>query len=284
MIRDGAGRTVGVCPIIFWNVSIPFQIRKRRLGSIDLKAATISGGEPLVPPDPALFRLLFDGLMDHLSWCDCVFFPSLPVESFTARFIYSREYQGGRCFVDPRRLEPREWIYLQLEPADSLASFLEGKQKRTRNTLKRRVRKLREHGAGALECQRVEQEDEVDAFYAAALSVAERSWQFHNLGRCLEETALYRENLKSLAKLGCLRAYLLKCGGQPCAFVIGCQHGDVLQFEQTAYAGDYGASLARNGLVLSLARGSLRAPQAETCESRRGSNTPQAPVHKSEHL
>ena len=241
VIRDGAGRTVGVCPIVFWKVSIPFQIRKRRLGSIELKSATVAGGEPLVIQDPALFRLLFDGIMDHLPWCDCVFFPSLPVESFTTTFLYSRENHSRKCFVDPRRLEGREWIYLELEPGDSLASFLEGKQKRTRNTLKRRVRKLREHGAGALECQRVEREDEIDAFYAAALSVAERSWQFHNLGRCLEETALYRDNLKSLARLGCLRAYLLKCGGNPCAFVIGCQRGDVLQFEQTAYAADYGA-------------------------------------------
>ncbi len=241
VIRDGEGRTVGVCPIVFWKVSIPFQVRKRRLGSIELKAATVSGGEPLVPEDPALFRLLFDGILDRLPWCDCVFFSSLPVESFTTRFLYSRDNRSRKCFVDPRRLEPREWIYLELEPGNSVASFLEGKQKRTRNTLKRRVRKLREHGAGALECQRVEQEDEIDAFYASALSVAERSWQFHNLGRCLEETALYRDNLKSLAKLGCLRAYLLKCGGQPCAFVIGCQRGDVLQFEQTAYADDYSA-------------------------------------------
>jgi CelD/BcsL family acetyltransferase involved in cellulose biosynthesis len=241
VIRDAAGRTVGVCPIVFWKLSIPFQIRKRRLGSIELKSATVSGGEPLVNQDPALFRLLFDGIMDHLSWCDCVFFPSLPVESFTTTYLYSRENHSRKCFVDPRRLEGREWVYLELEPGDSLASFLEGKQKRTRNTLKRRVRKLREHGAGALECQRVEREDEIDAFYAAALSVAERSWQFHNLGRCLEETALYRDNLKSLARLGCLRAYLLKCGGKACAFVIGCQRGDVLQFEQTAYAADYGA-------------------------------------------
>jgi CelD/BcsL family acetyltransferase involved in cellulose biosynthesis len=241
VIRDGAGRTVGVCPIVFWKVSIPFQIRKRSLGSIELKSATVSGGEPLVTRDPALFRLLLDGILDQLPWCDCVLFPSLPVESFTARFLYSRENRSRKCFVDPRRLEAREWIYLELEPGDSPASFLETKQKRTRNTLKRRVRKLREHGAGALQCQRVEREGEVDAFYAAALSVAERSWQFHNLGRCLEETALYRDNLKSLARLGCLRAYLLKCAEQPCAFVIGCQRGDVLQFEQTAYAADYSA-------------------------------------------
>src|SRR4051812_11567114 len=99
VIRDGAGRTVGVCPIVYWNVSIPFQIRKRRLGSFNFKAATVSGGEPLVPQDAALLRLLLDGILDHLPWCDCVFFPSLPVESFTTKFLYSPENRSRKYFV-----------------------------------------------------------------------------------------------------------------------------------------------------------------------------------------
>ena len=123
--------------------------------------------------------------------------------------------------------------------ATAWRGFLEGKQKRTRNTLKRRVKKLREHGAGSLECIRVETEDQVDAFYESAFAVAEKSWQHKNLGRCLEETALYRNNLQSLAQLGALRAYLLKCGGIPCAFVIGYQYEDILQFEQTAFSSDF---------------------------------------------
>ncbi len=79
----------------------------------------------------------------------------------------------------------------------------------------------------------------MEDFYPAALAIAERSWQIQSLGQPLEETALYRESLMSAAKLGCLRAYLLKCGGQPCAFVIGYQDKDVLQFEQTAYSQEW---------------------------------------------
>jgi CelD/BcsL family acetyltransferase involved in cellulose biosynthesis len=135
-------------------------------------------------------------------------------------------------------MKPRTWLYL--EPGEIFDDFLGGKQKRTRNTLKRRVKKLREHGGGALECTRIEDEDQVDSFYESALRVAEKSWQFTGLGRAIEETALYRESLVNLARMGCLRAYLLSCGGQPCAFVIGYQHEDVLQFEQTAYDGDLG--------------------------------------------
>ena len=202
-----------------------------------VNAATILSGEPLIPAEPALFRLLLKGLFEGLPWCDCVRMNSIPVESFTCKIIYSIDHGKRQYFIHPRRLQPREWIYL--EPGGSLEAFLEGKQKRTRNTLKRRVKKLREHGAGSLECVRVETEDQVDAFYESAFAVAEKSWQHKSLGRCLEETSLYRNNLRSLARLGALRAYLLKCGGIPCAFVIGYQPEDILQFEQTAYSSDF---------------------------------------------
>ena len=80
----------------------------------------------------------------------------------------AKEGQIGRYFVYPRRLQPREWIYLELE--ESYERFPQGKHKRTRNTWKRRVKKLRELGGGVLEYDRIENEDQVDAFYEAAYS------------------------------------------------------------------------------------------------------------------
>jgi Acetyltransferase (GNAT) domain len=237
VLRNENGKIVGICAIVLWNVALSFAVRKRVLGTKVVKAATILGGEPLIAADPALFRFLIDRLFEGLPWCDCVYMNSIPVESFACKMVYKDEHKRRRYFIHPRRLESREWIYL--EPGNSLESFLEGKQKRTRNTLKRRVKKLREHGAGSLECIRVETEDQVDAFYESAFAVAEKSWQHANLGRCLEETSLYRNNLQSLARLGVLRAYLLKCGGFPCAFVIGYQYEDILQFEQTAFSSDF---------------------------------------------
>ena len=236
VLRDGNGKIVGICPIVLWRVAMSFQVRRRVLGSTVVKAATILGGEPLLAADPGLFRFLIDGLFEGLPWCDCVYMNSIPVDSFACKTIYANRNKPRRYFIHPRRLQPREWIHL--EPGNRIESFLEGKQKRTRNTLKRRVKKLREHGAG-LECVRVEHEDQVDAFYESAYAIAEKSWQHKNLGQCLEETALYRNNLLNLARLGALRAYLLKCGGVPCAFVIGYQYEDVLQFEQTAYSSDF---------------------------------------------
>ncbi len=152
VLRDGNEKIVGICPIVMWRTPLPFQVGKRVLGTSVVKAATILSSEPLIPADPALLRFLIQGLFDGLPWCDCIRMQSIPVESFACKMIYADDHKQGRYFIHPRRLESREWIYL--EPGNSLEAFLLGKQKRTRNTLKRRVKKLREHGAGSLECMR----------------------------------------------------------------------------------------------------------------------------------
>jgi hypothetical protein len=239
MIRDGEGQIIGVCPVEYWELEMALQARRRIFTKFKFRAATLHCGEPLLPQDPDLFRVLFDGLLRELTWCDCIYFHSIPADCFTSRFIYGQfgqESVRGQAFAYPRKLKPRRWIYH--EPEQSYEHFLQTKNKRTRNTFKRRVKKLREQGGGALTCERIDREDQVDAFYEAAYSVAEKSWQFHTLGRALEETALHRPSLLSLARLGGLRAYLLRCGDRPCAFVIGVQYDDVLQFEQTAFSGD----------------------------------------------
>jgi Acetyltransferase (GNAT) domain len=246
MIRDGDDKVIGVCPVVHWNLSIPLQVRRYIFGKIKLQAATILCGEPMLPQEPALFQILFDGLLREMTWCDCIYFNSIPAECFTSRFIYGGEVNLSRFFIYPIHLQRREWLYHELE--ESHDKYLQSKHKRTRNTWKRRVKKLREFGQGMLECERIDKEDQIDGFYTAALSIAENSWQFHALGGVPEETALNRETLLSFARRGCLRAYLLKCGGCPCAFVIGVQYQDVLQFEQTAYSKEF--SVYSPGTVL----------------------------------
>jgi Acetyltransferase (GNAT) domain len=246
VIRDADGIVVGICPIASWRLQMPLTIRKRVLAKFMVRAATVLSCQPLVPDEPAIFQLLFKSLMDELDWCDCVYFDSLPLNSPTCRFLFSQQNPNFPYLTYPSRPVPREWIYLEL--GGSLESFLAEKQKRTRNTLKRRVKKLSEKGGGSLECIRVEKQDQVDDFYHQAYAISEKSWQFQNLGQHLEETELYHDRLQHLAQIGCLRAYLLKCGGRPAAYVIGFQYEDILQFEQTAYSPEF--SMYSPGTVL----------------------------------
>jgi hypothetical protein len=237
VVRDAYGKAVGICPIVLWRLAMPLYARKRVFGKICLRAATILSGQPLLQTHAPFFKLLFEGLMDGLPWCDCIYINSMAVDSFLCNFIYGQEHDAGCIFIHPRQLESREWLYLAL--GESRDELLAEKKGTTRYQLRRRVKKLRELGGGVLECKRFETEDQVGEFYESARTVAEHSWQYERLGQRLDETALRCESLLNLARLGYLRAYLLKCGGRPCSFVIGYQHDDVLHVQQTAYSREF---------------------------------------------
>jgi hypothetical protein len=107
---------------------------------------------------------------------------------------------------------------------------------KTRRNLRRQVRVLREHGGGRLECRHVEAEDQVEAFLEAAERVQARSWQ----GQLKEwnhsgESALVGPELKGLARAKVLRAYLLECGGEPCAYIVGYQFDGVFTGKETRF-------------------------------------------------
>ena len=50
-------------------------------------------------------------------------FPHCLLKASPPRFSTPRENHSRKCFVDPRRLEGREWIYLELEPGDPPDEF-----------------------------------------------------------------------------------------------------------------------------------------------------------------
>jgi CelD/BcsL family acetyltransferase involved in cellulose biosynthesis len=97
------------------------------------------------------------------------------------------------------------------------------------------VKLLRKHGNGALELQRVDSREDVFSFLQAAGQIFRVSWQHAYVDEPIEDNAAWRDELTDLADRGLLRSYLLRCGGQPCAFAFGYHFGGVHHADQTAY-------------------------------------------------
>ena len=105
---------------------------------------------------------------------------------------------------------------------------------KSRKNRLRELRLLRERGD--VELVRVTNASEIDAFVEATCEVSKRTWQFDQ-GWGLRDPDVVRSKLQFLARRGCLRSYLLKCGNIPCSFILGHQYGS--QF-YTEFAGaDY---------------------------------------------
>jgi hypothetical protein len=93
-----------------------------------------------------------------------------------------------------------------------------------RNTIGRKIRKLREGALGEMRLVRYEAPEEVDTFLDQATEVSRKTYQWTLHGRGLSATGLLRERLVSAAQRGWMRSYLLFCGGQARAFLLGFQY------------------------------------------------------------
>src|SRR5262249_29284430 len=103
VIRDDEGKVVGVCPIVLWQLTMQFAAGKRLVAKIMVKAATVLSCDPLVPPEPGLYRLLFEGLLEQLPWCDCIYLDSIALDSFTCNYLYSQGSKSRRYLIHPAR-------------------------------------------------------------------------------------------------------------------------------------------------------------------------------------
>ena len=81
----------------------------------------------------------------------------------------------------------------------------------------------------------VDAEHQVEAFLELADRISSRSWQHRVLGRRIGADRSYVDKFRDLARRSLLRAFLLKCGPEPCAFVVGYQFEGVYHYEEIGF-------------------------------------------------
>ena len=136
-------------------------------------------GRAPAAPLPRAGRL-FDGIFEDLLRCQCISLRVIPTESFTWDYLQGEGSRSRRYFLHLPSIGEQKWHLIDLR--DGFDKYLGAMSGKTRYTLRKKVRVLREHGGGRLECRHVEAEDQVEAFLEAAERVRARSWQEQKLG------------------------------------------------------------------------------------------------------
>jgi CelD/BcsL family acetyltransferase involved in cellulose biosynthesis len=229
---DEGGDIVGVVPVLFKNYSFQYYISRYPLMTLQLKAAHILGSVPMLPAERQVHAQLLGLLLE--TEADCVYMDTVPVESPLRKLVMETKRQGYLVYA-PGGARP--WHLLQL-PASS-EEYLSRMNSKTRSTLKRKAKKLAASGGGKPEMVRIDSEHQVGNFLADAVKVSCNSWQHNILGNRISDSAEERAWGESLARLGLLRSYLLKCGGHPCAFVVGHQFRGVFHYVELGYDRDF---------------------------------------------
>jgi Acetyltransferase (GNAT) domain len=231
-LRDRTGQVLGACPFSVRDIALSYDVASRALVRTNLRAAIILGGEPMLPPSPGAYRRLLDGLFAQLGPLDCGHIFSLPLEGHFGRFLRGHG-RASRAYFSYLPGRPRPWYWIEMGSRfDDYLGTMGGK---ARYNIRRQVRELRKHGAGALELMQVDSEGQVGEFLELATRVSLRSWQHRVLGQRIGQTDRHHLMFNDLARRGILRCFLLKCGPQPCAFAVGYQHEGVYQYVEIGY-------------------------------------------------
>jgi GNAT superfamily N-acetyltransferase len=232
VVKNDTGILTGISPIRVGRYSLKFDISSYALWKTNLRTAFILGSQPLLPPDERLYDRLFTALWENLPECDCIYMDTVPTESFLWQYLDKSKWLLELWI--PHVVDGIQNHHALLLPP-TFEEYLSKFKSKTRNTFKRKVKRLREQGGGRLEMLRVDSEDQVQAFLEGAASVARHSWQQKRLGTRIDNSRQHSENLTDLAGRGILRSYLLICGDKSCAFLLGYQFRGVYHYVEVAY-------------------------------------------------
>lgn len=224
--------TVGIVPVRVSARAVSFSLGRRRLLKRRVLAVNVLGSVPLIPDDPVLHGVVWREALTRFTECDCIYLDSLPCDSAAWRYLNrSRDRKSEYLVYAEDGVRPFHAIELR----SSFDAYLARFSSKQRYNFKRDVKRLREHGRGDLEIQRVCSDTQVERFLVEARRVSERSWQQSVLGDRIHNGAAQRDKYSDLARRGVFRSYILKCGDVPCAFVVGYQYRRVYHYAEIGY-------------------------------------------------
>jgi hypothetical protein len=153
----------------------------------------------------------------------------------TAGSAMEQAVRGTRrgYFVQPHG-RPYTRRFLEF-PDGGYEEFLRGLSKRTREGLRRQERKLVKHCDGDVELQRYTTPDEVAAFLDAAVPVSQASWQWADLKLGLRNRENLEPTSRAAAEKGRFCSYVLRCRGEPVAYLYGFKHSGTYGYVDLAF-------------------------------------------------
>jgi CelD/BcsL family acetyltransferase involved in cellulose biosynthesis len=204
-----SGELVGVIPVRVSLHSFDFKLGRRLCASLPIHSVVLLGSVPLLPAEPVLLDQLFRFLLAEFPLCQAISLTALPADTSLWRCL-STASQFARNYQLHLLNDWRDCHQIPL-PADFAAYMRQFSAKRRYNLI-RQLRLLREHGKGRLDLHCIEKPEQVER-----LSEALRRLTSPRQRNQLLSDAVLRE----FARHGLLLCYVMECGGEPCALMLG---------------------------------------------------------------
>jgi CelD/BcsL family acetyltransferase involved in cellulose biosynthesis len=214
-LSDRTGRIVCPVALLVERVSLRFEVSGHVLAESGSSGVRIVGRLGLVPAQPKTYDLFFNALCEAFPECGIFALESVPVE--TPLWQYFQQSHSLRALLDVYLPDAIRQCHMIPLPG-TFEEFVGCFSAKKRYNLRRQHRLLREHGGGPVELHRFDSAYQVPALVESLLAlggVAET--RTRRLTRSWYTPAIDEPRLRSLADHGMLLAYVLTCGGRPCA-------------------------------------------------------------------
>lgn len=166
LLQDGELR--GVAPFVRKQWPLAFQFGPWTLAELPLVRLRLLGTGLDFPDDEAAYDLLFGQLAEPTSPFDALYLEEIPVESFLWKYLHERPLiRKSFLSYAPSAPTPRPVLRLEGTYEQYLGKF----NSKHRNTINRKIKKLREGALGEMRLVRYESPDEVVPFL-------EKRWRF----------------------------------------------------------------------------------------------------------
>jgi CelD/BcsL family acetyltransferase involved in cellulose biosynthesis len=206
--RQGDGRIVGIVPGRRTSQKLAFRLGTMRVYEHEVPLYQVLGSVPLLDPaEEGLAEFIFKSLLEKHPESRALLMQAVPEE-----LGESMRADGLSCHV------VNGWRECHTAPLpDTVDAYLQKLSAKKRYNLSRQVRLLAK-AAGEVSLVRIERPDQVAALMDGmqALSSAKEM-----------VTQLTQAKFESMARHGLLHAYLLQCGGETAALVLGSRSNDV---------------------------------------------------------
>jgi CelD/BcsL family acetyltransferase involved in cellulose biosynthesis len=222
-----------IAPFSIRNSRLPIQFSVYTLARYPLQLLSLYGTDLIFASDADAYR------------CCALACESIHEAPFDLGILYSLDSRGElwRYFAaangEPQQLQfvrPNDYCEkcFRIQLPDTFAEYMSVLSSSTRSTLRRRAKKLTtEHGA---RLKKFTNPDGVREFLESVEAVFQDAWQARTYGQLQRDCPSEIERLKSIAKEGWLRCYLLESDSGPMAFQIGYQYRDIFYACDFAFA------------------------------------------------
>lgn len=215
-----AGALRGFAPFLVRDWPLKWYLGELCVGSFPLRRMRLLGGSLAFPENEAFCDLLLSRILSDGGF-DALLFEEIPVDSFFWKYLNTSSLiRNSFLPYQPEAASRHPILHINGTFAEYMGKF----SSKHRNTLQRKVRKLRDFSGGDMRLGRYESPADVAAFFDVAVEISRKTYQWKLHQRGLSEIDMLRERLRFASDKGWMRCYLLFCGERAVAFILGYQY------------------------------------------------------------